>query len=38
MTPHILTRSLDRAATMLAYANERGLVPRAYELLARVEP
>ena len=30
--------SLERAATMLAYANERGLMPRAYELLARVEP
>ena len=26
--------SLDRAETMLAYANERALVPRAYELLA----
>ena len=30
--------SLDRAGTMLAYANERSLMPRAYELLARVEP
>jgi 8-oxo-dGTP pyrophosphatase MutT (NUDIX family) len=30
--------SLDRAGTMLAYANERSLIPRAYELLPRVEP
>jgi 8-oxo-dGTP pyrophosphatase MutT (NUDIX family) len=30
--------SLDRAGTLLAYANERSLMPRAYELLARVEP